>query len=219
MYGLIYQHYSWAWAVSSLSALFLGVGIVINVLQSLFKAGQAKPESGLYWRAKRLGVSYWAMMVAHFGVAVFVIGVTWVKTFELETDAVLKPGEVAEVGPWRVTFVGVDNINGSNYNAYLGVFELTQGSGNTIYLLEPEKRRYFSNEQIMTEAAIHTEWLSDVYISLGEPLQNQTGAWGVRLYYKPLINLIWWGCGLMMLGGLITFFDKRYRRQRKEVRG
>jgi len=39
----------------------------------------------------------------------------------------------------------------------------------------------------------------------------------VRLYYKPLINLIWWGCGLMALGGLVTVFDRRYRPKKKQV--
>jgi cytochrome c-type biogenesis protein CcmF len=168
---------------------------------------------------RRLSLSYWGMVLAHLGVAVFVVGVSWVKTFETETDAVLKPGETSEIGPWRVTFIGVDSVQRQNHVAALGVFELTRGDGTVIHLLEPEKRRYQSSEQIMTEAAIHSDWFSDVYVGLGDAVQSSSnvGAWGVRLYYKPLINLIWWGCALMALGGLVTVFDRRYRPRKNAV--
>ena len=131
----------------------------------------------------------------------------------------LKPGETSEIGPWRVTFIGVDSVQRQNHVAALGVFELTRGDGTVIHLLEPEKRRYQSSEQIMTEAAIHSDWFSDVYVGLGDAVQSSSnaGAWGVRLYYKPLINLIWWGCALMALGGLITVFDRRYRPRKNAV--
>lgn len=217
VYALVYQHFSWLWAIGAVAALFMAVGTLFHAIEATRKAGQAIPESGLLWRAKRLGISYWAMIIAHLGVAVFVVGVSWVKTFENETDAVLKPGEVAEIGPWTVTFIGVDTIQGPNYVSSMGVFELAKGAGDTIYLLQPEKRRYPSNQQTMTEASIHTDWFSDVYVSLGDPMQNGTGAWGVRLYHKPLINLIWWGCLLMALGGFMTVFDRRYRSKKNEA--
>lgn len=212
------SHFSWLWAVGVICAAFLVLTTLSHAWLATRQAGIAKPESGLMYRAKRLSLSYWGMVIAHLGVAVFVVGVSWVKTFETETDAVLKPGETSSIGPWRVTFIGVDNVQGVNYQAALGVFELTRGEGRTIFLLEPEKRRYPSNQQVMTEAAIHTDWFSDVYVSLGDAVAGsngaQTGAWGVRLYYKPLINLIWWGCTLMALGGLLTVFDKRYRTRK-----
>lgn len=212
------SHFSWLWAVGVICAAFLVLTTLSHAWLATRQVGKTKPESGLLYRAKRLSLSYWGMVMAHLGVAVFVVGVSWVKTFETETDAVLKPGETSSIGPWRVTFIGVDNVQGVNYQAALGVFELTRGEGRVIHLLEPEKRRYPSNQQVMTEAAIHTDWFSDVYVSLGDAVAGssgaQTGAWGVRLYYKPLINLIWWGCTLMALGGILTVFDKRYRTRK-----
>jgi cytochrome c-type biogenesis protein CcmF len=212
-------HFSIVWAIGVVCAVFMAVATMAHAATAMRKAGAAIPESGLMYRVRRLSLSYWGMVLAHLGVAVFVVGVSWVKTFETETDAVLKPGETTEIGPWRVTFIGVDSVQRQNHVAALGVFELTRGQGRVIHLLEPEKRRYQSSEQIMTEAAIHTEWFSDVYVSLGDAVQSSTsaGSWGVRLYYKPLINLIWWGCGLMALGGLVTVFDRRYRPKKKQV--
>jgi cytochrome c-type biogenesis protein CcmF len=62
----------------------------------------------------------------------------------------------------------------------------------------------------MTEAAIDAGFTRDVYVSLGEPLDN-SGAWSVRVYYKPFVDWIWGGCLLMALGGFIAMLDRRYR--------
>ena len=61
----------------------------------------------------------------------------------------------------------------------------------------------------MTEAAIDAGFTRDIYVSLGEPLDNH--AWAVRVYYKPFVDWIWGGCLLMALGGLFAVMDKRYR--------
>ena len=217
--ALFNGYFSLLWAVGVVCAVFMAVATLAHAAVATRKAGANIPESGLLYRIRRLSLSYWGMVLAHLGVAVFVVGVSWVKTFETETDSVLKPGETSEIGPWRVTFIGVDSVQRQNHVAALGVFELTRGDGTLIHLLEPEKRRYQSSEQIMTEAAIHSDWFSDVYIGLGDAVQSSenAGAWGVRLYYKPLINLIWWGCALMALGGLLTVFDRRYRPRKNAV--
>ncbi|MCQ8896269.1 heme lyase CcmF/NrfE family subunit [Limnobacter humi] len=209
-------HFSALWALGVVSAAFLALSTLAHAQRAQHQLQQQRPETGWLYRAQRLSPSYWAMVLAHLGVAVFVLGVSSVKTFELEKDLVMKPGQTEEIGPWRLTFIGVDSVQRVNHVAALGVFELTRGAGNVIYLMEPEKRRYQSSSNVMTEAAIHTDWFSDVYISLGEAVQggNNAGAtqsWGVRVYYKPLINLIWWGCALMALGGFITVMDRRYR--------
>ncbi len=217
--ALFNGYFSLLWAIGVVCAVFMAMATLAHAAVATRKAGAAVPESGLLYRMRRLSLSYWGMVLAHLGVAVFVVGVSWVKTFETETDAVLKPGETSEIGPWRVTFIGVDSVQRQNHVAALGVFELTRGDGTVIHLLEPEKRRYQSSEQIMTEAAIHSDWFSDVYVGLGDAVQSSSnvGAWGVRLYYKPLINLIWWGCALMALGGLVTVFDRRYRPRKNAV--
>ncbi|MFN4329741.1 MAG: heme lyase CcmF/NrfE family subunit [Limnobacter sp.] len=213
----LHQHFSAVWALGVVCAAVLFIMTLMHAVRALRQAGTAWPHSGLVFRMRRLSWSYWGMALAHLGVAVFVLGVSWVKTFETETDAVLKPGETVSIGPWRLTFIGVDTLQRVNHVAALGVFELTRGEGRLIHLLEPEKRRYQNSQQVMTEAAVHTDWFSDVYVSLGDQVQSSnasgasSNAWGVRLYYKPLINLIWWGCGLMALGGLLTVADRRYR--------
>jgi cytochrome c-type biogenesis protein CcmF len=99
-------------------------------------------------------------------------------------------------------------VPGPNYSAVQGKFEVSR-DGKPLDALYPQKRSYFASGQVMTEAAIDTGVLRDLYVSLGEPVD--AGAWGVRIYVKPFIDWIWGGCFLMALGGLIALSDRRYR--------
>ena len=79
-------------------------------------------------------------------------------------------------------------------------------------VLHPEKRFYEAAQQMMTESAVDVTPLRDLYVSLGEPLQG--GAWSLRLYYKPMMHLVWGGGVLMFFGGLLAASDRRYRLSR-----
>ena len=209
------QKYSVLLLVSVAAAAMLTLSTAKHAKVQLAKLKANGASRALFDRIRMLGLSYWAMIVAHLGVAAFVFGVAMVKSYEFEQDLIMKPGQTEPVGPWTLTFVGVDEVKGPNYLAAHGVFELTRGKGNVIYLLEPEKRRYDSAGQVMTEAAIYYSLLSDIYVSLGEPDTQLEKGWSVRVYYKPFISWIWIGCIMMALGGGMTLLDKRYRQKRK----
>jgi len=152
--------------------------------------------------------AYWGMVVAHCGIAVFIVGVTMVKGFEVEQDLRMNIGETSTIGGYTFRFDGVQNIKGPNYTAARGMFHVSQG-GHDVTDMFPEKRHYPVQNQAMTEAAIDTGLLRDLYVSLGEPLPG--GAWSVRLYHKPFIDWIWGGCLIMALGGVLAMTDRRYR--------
>jgi cytochrome c-type biogenesis protein CcmF len=156
------------------------------------------------------------MHLGHIGVAVFVVGVTMVSTYEVEKDIKMAPGESVEVAGYNFTFNGVKAVPGPNYNAAQGEFDVAL-AGKFIRKLYPEKRNYFSSTMPMTEAAIDPGFLRDVYVSLGEPINPDLpeGEWAVRVYYKPFVSWIWGGCVIMSLGGLIAISDRRYRARRK----
>jgi cytochrome c-type biogenesis protein CcmF len=88
--------------------------------------------------------------------------------------------------------------------------------GKKISVLEPEKRTYNASGMAMTEAAIDTGILRDLYVALGEPLEN--GAWVVRVYHKPFVDWIWFGCLLMAFGGALAVTDRRYRLSSRKER-
>src|SRR6185369_8171650 len=153
-------------------------------------------------------LSFWGMQLGHLGIAVFVVGVTLVGGFQEEKDVRMEPGDTVLVGGHEFKFMGVTQVQGPNYSAARGQFEVTQG-GRRSSTLYPEKRNYVSSSMPMTEAAIDAGLTRDVYVSLGEPLEGQ--AWAVRVYFKPFVDWIWGGCLLMALGGLCAVSDRRYR--------
>ena len=156
--------------------------------------------------------SFFGMHLAHIGVALFVIGVTMVGSFQDEKDVKLAPGQSVDVAGYHFTFNGVTSVQGPNYVAAQGDFDLAV-DGKFVRKMNPEKRNYHSSAMPMTEAAIDAGFLRDVYVSLGEPIDRDKpeGEWAVRVYYKPFVDWIWGGCVLMSLGGLIAMLDRRYR--------
>jgi len=120
------------------------------------------------------------------------------------------------VGSYDLTFRGVGTARGPNYEAEIGDLLLSK-NGQSLRALHPEKRAYFSSDMPMTEAAIDSNGLRHVYVSLGEPLSD--GAWSVRVYYKPFVDWIWIGAIMMALGGLLAISDRRYRLKRRQKRG
>ena len=154
--------------------------------------------------------SYWGMLVAHFGVAVFVAGVTVVGGFAVEKDVRMAPGDTVTLGASSVRFEGVEAHDGPNYSALRGRLVVTR-DGLEASTLHPEKRLYTATGTPMTDTAIERRFSGDLYVALGEPLDGGA-AWSVRVYAKPLVGWIWAGCVLMALGGLFAAADKRYRR-------
>ena len=152
---------------------------------------------------------YYGMLLAHCGVAVFIIGVTLVRGYEVERDVRMAIGDTVVVGGYTFRFDGAQNVKGPNYRAARGSVSVSR-DGRDVTVLRPEKRTYNVSNMPMTEAAIDTGLFGDLYVSLGEPVDN--GAWSVRIYSKPFISWIWGGCAIMALGGLLALADRRYRR-------
>ena len=146
--------------------------------------------------------SFVGMSVAHIGFAVCLIGIGTTSTTSVERDVRMEAQGIAAIGPYEVRFLGTKEIEEVNYHATQGVFLISEKSD--VFELRAEKRRYKSGGAIMTEAAIKPGLFSDMYISLGDPIDIETGVWAVRLHWKPFVRWIWFGAILMALGGLIS---------------
>jgi cytochrome c-type biogenesis protein CcmF len=199
------------------SVALLGLFLALWVLISNFSIW-LKP----FFKGKALGslvsrsASYYGMLVAHFGIGILVIGITFVSSHEIEKDLRMAPGDSYQMAGYRFTFEGVTDIVGKNYVAQQGVVKVFNDSNDLIAELRPEKREYSTQTMPMTEAAIDVGFWRDLYASLGDEIAD--GAWSLRLYYKPFVRWIWVGGLLIALGGILATIDRRYRfaRQRKE---
>ncbi|WP_313346049.1 heme lyase CcmF/NrfE family subunit [Stenotrophomonas sp.] len=149
------------------------------------------------------------MLLAHTGVAVFLIGALLVEALNVQREVALTPGQTLEVSGYTLRFEGVDHQQGPNYVSDRGHVRVLHG-GRELALLHPEKRAYASGGQMMTEAGILARVRGDVYVALGEPLGNN--AWAVRVHVKPFVRWVWLGALLMALGGFVTAADRRFRR-------
>jgi cytochrome c-type biogenesis protein CcmF len=166
------------------------------------------------WRRqqRQIGRALTGMWLAHLGVAMFIAGVTGVRTHEQELDVRMAPGEVAELRGYQFRFDGAQRADGPNYAAMQGRVVVTR-NGEPVAELRPEKRVYRVQRNPMTEAAIHSNLARDLYVSLGEPQEG--GSWTLRLQVKPLIAWIWLGCLVMAVGGAVAASDRRYRAARR----
>ena len=159
-------------------------------------------------RAKGLPRAAWGMTIAHAGVGVAIVGMVGTSAWLTERIERIQPGDVIDVAGYAVTFEGVEYVQGPNYAAERGLMRVTR-NGEEIALLTPEKRFYPVARMPTTEAAIHTTWYSDIYVSLGD--RDADGAWTARFYYHPFVPWIWIGSVIMVLGGVVSLTDRRLR--------
>jgi cytochrome c-type biogenesis protein CcmF len=155
------------------------------------------------------GRSFYGMVTAHVGVAMFIVGVTVLSNYQLEEDVRMSPGDSYELAGYRFEFLGAQQVPGPNYIAQRGEFNVYRGD-REVTKLYPEKRAYLGGGMPMTEAAIDPGFFRDIYVSLGEAV-GDGGDWALRLYYKPYVRWIWLGAILMALGGALAVSDPRYR--------
>ncbi len=158
------------------------------------------------WRQTR---SHYGMALAHIGVAAFVVGVTLVKGYESDADVKIRAGETVELAGYVFRFDGVSPVSGPNYTSAQARIVVTR-DGKPVTVMHPERRVYTVQEQVMTEAAIDPGFTRDLYVSLGDPL-DERGTWLLKVQHKPFIDWIWGGCLLMALGGVLAASDRRYR--------
>ncbi|SBS62533.1 heme lyase CcmF/NrfE family subunit [Vibrio atlanticus] len=157
----------------------------------------------------KLPRSHWAMMCGHIGLAVTVIGIAMVQNYSIERDVRLAPGESYQLEEYSFLFTGVRDKDGPNYDGYIADFEITK-EGKYINTLHAEKRFYTTAKSMMTEAAIDRGVTRDLYIAMGERLDDNK-SWAVRIYFKPFVRWIWAGSLIMSIGGVIAISDRRYR--------
>ncbi len=184
-----------------------GLALAVWVASTAFLAWKKRPTHSR---------AHLGMVVAHLGVAVFVVGVTLVKGYEAEKDLKMKPGDSLELAGYAFLLEDVSAADGPNYRAARARIAVSR-EGRPVTVLYPEKRVYTVQDMPMTEAAIDPGLTRDLYVSLGDPLEG--AYWLVKVQHKPFVDWVWAGCLIMALGGLLAASDRRYRVAARERRG
>jgi len=189
---------TWLTGMGMALATWVVVGLLIQIAIRMKKPGRIPP-------------SFWGMHLAHLGIAVITVGITMVKSYEVERDVRMGLNDTVTIENYSFELTGVSDVDGPNYKALRGDIKVTK-DGKYLEMLYPEKRKYFSSAMPMTEAGIDSGLFRDLYVSLGEPIEGERLQWSVRVFYKPFVSWLWYGAILMVLGGLLAVSDRRYRK-------
>ena len=189
-----------------------GIRVTVGVIAAFWIMATSMIQPIRSWRRSpgtpRITRSAFGMSIAHFGVGIFVLGISIVQAFSVEADLRMAPGESVDVAGFSFELRELRNVQGPNFQALEGEIEIRK-NGKFIGTLRPQKRTYLVQQSPMTEAGILAGWNRDLFVALGDPLGN--GAWSVRLQYKPMIRFIWLGALIMAFGGIIAASDRRYQ--------
>lgn len=196
-------------SIAAILTVIFASWIVLTIVKDIFNKTANKKTflAGL----RSLQLSYFGMQIAHFGVAVLLVGAVLTSNFSSEKSVLLAPNESVELGDFGFVFHGTTPNEGPNYIAETARFTVLK-DGREIGELFPEKRLYLATGSPSTEMAIDAGFLRDLFITLGEEKDN--GAWSMTIYVKPFVRWVWLASIVMFIGGFTAAFDKRYRRRR-----
>jgi cytochrome c-type biogenesis protein CcmF len=187
-------------------AFYVMAGALTEIVE---RTGLLKvPLATAFARARGLPRSAWGATFAHLGLGITLLGVIGETQWSLERIAELKPGQSISIRRYDLHFDGVTARQGPNYHELAAHFTVRR-HGDVVGVMEPAKRSFPSRGTATTETALMTRGFSQLYLSLGDP--NPDGSLAVRLYYKPLVLLIWFGAVVMVIGGALSLSDRRLR--------
>ena len=205
-------------------ALFLFAGLVVlgggigwmPLVGLALAGGLAAASVAPLWKRNlaRTPLTVWGMVAAHLGIAISLAGMACDSAFTAERLVAARVGEPVTVGPYAVTLAGVAPVVGDNWTALEGrlvVHRGAAGEGDTV-LLRPQSR-FFANPPTTTnETAILTTWDGQLYTVLGQP--DGAGRFQLRLWWKPMVTLIWAGGALVAIGGALALVGRLARERR-----
>ena len=191
--------------------LVMSFWIVITTIMEIrqrIEPQLTKAATGVVGALRGLTASHWGMVSGHLGFAVALIGISLVSAYSEERDVRVALGDSVTLQGYEFVFNGVKPLQGPNYSGHVAAVDVYQ-QGEQVAALQAEKRFYPVQRSSMTEAGIDSGLTRDLFVALGEELQN--GEWALRVYVKPFIDWIWGGAFIMAFGGVLSISDKRYR--------
>lgn len=191
---------------TTLLGMILAFWIILSTVKLV---GQRIKQRGIL----HLGQAFWGMVLAHCGVATTVLGIAISTGYGIQEDVKMAPGERVKLAGYTITFLKETPLIGVNFRGAETQFAISYNDRQK--MIYPQKRLYTIGQMAMTESAIDVNPFRDIYVALGEPLDEKS--WSVRLYFKPFIRWIWGGGFMVLAGGLLALSDRRYYRLKQKA--
>ena len=186
-------------------AMFLAFFTILSSLVKIIQIIRIQNERGFLALIRKTPSTIFANSFSHIGIGVLIVGITISTYYSTQKEIIMKEGSEITLQDITVKFVGIEKKISKNYSSQVGVFDAFKDD-NYLISFFPEKRIYNIQKNVMTEAAISSSLARDIYIAMGD--QFTSDSWVVRIYYKPFIQLIWYGAVLMILGGIFGIFGR-----------
>ena len=180
--------------------LFSGIWLFLNSLNNLT-------------HIRFQGLNNWASFFAHSGFAILILGVSISSSHQNEYEGKLDINNQINFSGYILKFESFNEEIVENYITTKGKFKLSRNDNE--FFLYPEKRFYPIEQSQTTEAAIISSNLSQFYLVLGEQINDKS--WVIRIWYKPMIMLIWIGGLFMGIGGLLSLVKRINIKPAKQI--
>ncbi len=197
------------YSIPAAVAVFIGSWIFTGLVADIIY--QLRHSESVVAGFKKLSLSYYAMVIAHLGIAATLIGVSLTSIYSIERDLRMQEHQTVELSGYEFTLQSLKKIQGPNYTADQA-FITVNYHGDTLEDMYPQKRHYTARGNSMTEVALDVGLFRDIYVAMGEPVGD--GAWAMRVHVKPFVRWIWLGALMMAFGAFLSVTDKRYRKQK-----
>ncbi|MEH6662980.1 MAG: cytochrome c-type biogenesis CcmF C-terminal domain-containing protein, partial [Parasphingorhabdus sp.] len=198
-------------------ALFTTGMSILALLGLALAAGVAVASFAPLWKRnlRRTPLHTYGMVIAHFGIAVALVGMACESSFTEERLVAAQPGDEIAVNHWKLKFEAIEPMAGPNWTALEARMTAQYGDG-TVHEITPQNRMFAAAQTQTSEAALLTRWNGQLYVVLGDG--DSEGRWQIRVWWKPFVPLIWYGGILVALGGFLAMVGRLRRgyKQRKQ---
>jgi cytochrome c-type biogenesis protein CcmF len=157
---------------------------------------------------RRTPLFTFGMVIAHLGVGVALLGMSVDSAFMKERLIALRVGGATDIGPYTVKLLNVAPVTGPNWTALEAQIEAQRDNADP-FILATQSRSFSDPPTVTSEAAIKTVFDGQIYVVLGK--EQEDGRWQMRLWWKPLVQLIWFGGLLIALGGTMALIGRMRR--------
>ena len=186
-------------------AIALAIFTILSSVLKIYQVSKISDGKKIIQKICNIPSSSLSNLLSHIGIGVLIIGITVSNYYSIHKEIVMNKNSEITIKDVSIKFIDVQTKLSKNYSSQVGVFDAYQDNNYFISFF-PEKRTYNIQKNIMTEAAIDSNLFRDIYVALGEKIGIDS--WVVRIYYKPYIQFLWYGVGLMILGGLFGIFGR-----------
>jgi cytochrome c-type biogenesis protein CcmF len=171
------------------------------------RSGEGLPVA--LWRLMGRNRRRYGGYIIHLGVVLMAIGVIGIEVFQSETQGTISQGEQITLGEYSIQFDSLANFDtpdGRNVaRAVVGVYKNGQYLGN----LHPRRDYYYGAQQPMTIPGVRSTWEDDFYVLLVDWQPISSSGATFKIYHNPLVNWLWLGGLVFILGTLIAAWPDR----------